>query len=225
MSPENGSYAVRDVPIPETPLPGQAPKPWERTAVVGTRVPRVDAYERVSGGAVYPSDVVLPDMLYGAILRSPHPHARIKRVDVTAAAAMDGVWAVLAHGMKEGQIPWVFESVTSSLFPEVCRYEGEPVAAVAAETPYKAWDAIRAITVDYEVLPFASDLDAAQAQGAVKIHPEGNVFGRPVVISRGDVAAGFAQADVVLEREYRTACEMQVPVEPHGCVARWRATT
>ena len=71
-----GDYYI-DGPVPETPAPAEYPAPWTTTRVVGTRRPRVDAYERVSGTAVYPSDVILPDMLYGAILRCPHAHARV----------------------------------------------------------------------------------------------------------------------------------------------------
>ena len=74
-------YYTEGVPVPEAPPPGAEPAPWGRTNVVGARRPRVDAYERVSGTAVYPSDLCLPDMLYGAILRSPHPRARVKRLD------------------------------------------------------------------------------------------------------------------------------------------------
>ena len=76
---EKEHYYLEELPIPETPLPGERPSPWKDTRIIGRAVPRVDAYERVSGSAVYPSDVSLPNMLYGAILRCPHPHARVKK--------------------------------------------------------------------------------------------------------------------------------------------------
>ena len=78
---EKELYYVEGLPTPETPQPGETPKPWKNTRVVGRPVPRVDGYERVSGSAVYPADVSLPKMLYGAILRCPYPHARVKKID------------------------------------------------------------------------------------------------------------------------------------------------
>ncbi|MBI5586640.1 MAG: xanthine dehydrogenase family protein, partial [Deltaproteobacteria bacterium] len=107
------------------------------------------------------------------------------------------------------------------LFDPECLYEGETVAAVAAETPYQAWDAVRAIKVDYEVLPFVVDERKALDPQAPPVQPEGNRV-RPVEIyERGDLAKGFAQADLVLEQTYRTECELHTPMELHGCVARW----
>ena len=82
-------YSV-DSPMPETPRPAEYPAPWPETDVVGARRPRIDAYERVSGSAVYPADLVLPNMLYGAIVRCPHPHARVTKVDTARAEAMPG---------------------------------------------------------------------------------------------------------------------------------------
>ena len=73
-----GIYYTQGLAVPETPKQGEPPKPWRQTNVIGKRMPRVDAYERVSGTAVYPSDLVLPHMLYGAILRCPHPHAKVQ---------------------------------------------------------------------------------------------------------------------------------------------------
>ena len=81
-------------------------KPWGETKFVGKPIPRVDGYERTSGTAVYPLDVILPDMLYAAILRCPHGHAQVKRVDIAKAREMPGVRAVLTDADKEAQIPW-----------------------------------------------------------------------------------------------------------------------
>ena len=110
--------------------------PWKQTKVIGKPLPRVDAYERVSGSAVYPSDTVLPDMLYGAILRCPHPHATVKSIDTREAEKMPGVRAVITGKTDEGNVSWPYSTnVKTKLFDASCRYEGEEVAAVAAETP------------------------------------------------------------------------------------------
>jgi CO/xanthine dehydrogenase Mo-binding subunit len=209
-------------PLPETPSPQSSPAPWGTTRVVGTRRPRIDAYERVSGTAVYPSDVVLPGMLYGAILRCPHAHALVKRVDASRAEGMPGVRAVMTGRSKVADLDWPYSRRDhSKLFDPHCRHEGEAVAAVAADTPQQAADALRAIQVDYEVLPFVADERDAVAAGAPKIRDGGNLAGEPEVSERGDVAKGFAEADVVLERSYRCAYEIHAPMECHGCVARW----
>ena len=215
-------YYIESIPVPETPSPGAAPKPWGKTRVIGGRVPRVDAYERLSGRAVYPSDVSLPGMLYGAILRSPHAHAVVKGVDVSAAEKMEGVRAVLSSSTPGAEVLWSYaRDQRLKLFDPRCRYEGETVAAVAADTPYRAWDAVRAIKVDYEVLPFVADEALALSPGAAQVHAEGNRVKAPDRYERGDVAKGFAEADVVLEETYRTACELHTPIEAHGCVAKW----
>ena len=223
--PEKELYYAEGLPIPETPRPGESPAPWKGTRVIGTAVPRVDAYERVSGSAVYPSDVSLPNMLYGAILRCPHPHARVKKIDTGRAKSMPGVHAVISALNPAADVPWTYSSsgitITSKLFDPHCRFEGETVAAVAAQTPYLAWDAARAIETAYEVLPAVVDERAALDQEAAAVHEEGNQVGPPRSYERGDVAKGFAEADVVLEENYRTECEIHTPMELHGCVADW----
>lgn len=203
-----------------------APDPWGETRVLGTRLPRVDAYDRVSGTAIYASDVSLPGMLHAAVARCPHAHARVTRVDTSRAERMPGVRAVLTAQSPGADVGWYNgpKGPVSKLFDLHCRFAGEEVAAVAADTPYQAQDAVRAIEVTYETLPFAVDLDAAQAPGATPILGESNRAGDPRVVERGDLAAGFAAADVVVENSYSTAAELHVPIEPHGCVARWDGT-
>jgi xanthine dehydrogenase YagR molybdenum-binding subunit len=212
-----------DGPVPETPGSGEWPDPWQNTEIVGTRVPKVDGYERVSGTAVYPHEVSLPDMLHGAVLRCPHAHAKVLKIDTSKAEKMPGVQAVLTGDSPGADMPWYERRGTfsSKLFDPHCRHEGDEVAAVAAETPLQAIDAIRAIEVEYEVLPFVIDDEAALDPSAPAIHEGGNVVGEPYVRERGDIAAGFAEADVVVERTYRTKCEIHAPMEPHGSVARW----
>ena len=211
-------------PVPETSAPSEYPAPWKKTRVVGERSPRVDGYDRVSGTAVYPSDIVLPDMLYGAILRSPHAHARVKRIDASAAGKMLGVGAVLTPTSVEVQnVFWPLYRGWDPvpILSTTCKFEGEPIAAVAAETPQQATDALQAIVVEYEVLPQVSDHIEALADGAPAVHDGGNTAGEPDTYERGDIAAGFADAEVVLERSYRTEYEIQAPMELHGCVVRW----
>ncbi len=223
MNAEDKSlYYQTDIPVPENPLPGKAPAPWKKTQVVGKSIPRVDAYERVSGRAVYPSDLSLPRMLYGAILRSPYPHARVKKIDTTAAEKIKGVRAVISASTGEAGVTWPYTKIKKvKLFDPECRYEGETIAAVAAETPYQAWDAVRAIQVDYEILPFVVDERKALDPKAPPVQPEGNRVKPVEIYERGDTAKGFALADMVLEQTYRTECELHTPLELHGCVARW----
>jgi len=222
---EKKLYYLEGLPLPETPRPGDTPAPWKGTRIVGKAVPRVDAYERVSGTAIYPSDVSLPNMLYGAILRCPHPHARVKKIETAKVKSMPGVHVVISGQTPAADLPWTYSSsgirIKSKLFDPHCRFEGETVAAVAAETPYLAWDAVRAIDVDYEVLPAVSDERSALDQGAAAVHEKGNRVGPSHSYQRGDVAKGFAEADVVLEENYRTECEIHTPMELHGCVANW----
>jgi CO/xanthine dehydrogenase Mo-binding subunit len=223
MSPENdGLYFIEGFAVPDTPNAGEEPKPWTETRVVGSRLPRVDGYERVSGSAIFPSDVILPNMLYGAVLGSPHPNARVKSMDISAARKMPGGHAIITGSTPEADIDWSYRGKgKSKLFNPHCRYEGDAVAAVAADTPYHARDAARAIKVDFEVLPFVVDQETALKADAPKVHEQGNVVAKPEVYERGDVAKGFAQAEVVLEETYSTKCLLHTPMESHGCAAKW----
>jgi xanthine dehydrogenase YagR molybdenum-binding subunit len=210
---------------PTTPEPKQKQEHWGETTVVGSARPRIDAYERLSGAAVYPSDVVLPDMLYGAILRCPHAHANVLSIDTSAAEAIPGVSVIITDKTPGTDIPWQpsQSAPASRLFDPHCRYEGEAVAAVAAETPYQAKDALRAIKVEYEVLPFVSNADAALAPGAPSAvgFDSNRTAPEPQVTERGDIAAGFAEADVILDEVYTVDYQIHTALEPHGAVARW----
>lgn len=217
----NEPHFLQGMPVPSTPPPGEQPAAWRKPHFVGKRVPRVDAYERVSGAAQYPSDVCFPDMLYGAILGCPHPNARVKKVDTSEAEKVAGCRAIVTGSAPEADLAWRYEQKKSKIFDPHCRYEGDAVAAVAADTPYSAWDVIRAIDVEYEVLPFVADERKALDPKAAAIHPDGNRVNQQETYQRGDVEKGFAEADVVLEAEYRSECELHTPMELHGCVARW----
>jgi CO/xanthine dehydrogenase Mo-binding subunit len=218
---EKELYYAQNIAVPETPKPAGGTKPWQTTKVVGRPLPRVDAYERVSGKAVYPSDVILPDMLFCALLRCPHPNAVVTGIDAKDARAMVGVRAVMTGEDRDADILWPWSpDVRTKLFDPQCRFEGEVVAAVAAETPYQAWDAVRAIKVRYDVLPFVQDERQALDGSAARVHKDGNTV-RTDKYERGDVTKGFAGADVVLEQTYRNESEVHTPMELHGCVARW----
>ncbi len=205
-------------------------KPWDETKIVGKPIPRVDGYERVSGTAVFPVDVIVPNMLYGAILRCPHAHATVKKISVGKAREMPGVRAVLTDADPEARVGWYSapgppgpggRRMLSRLFDPHCRYEGEEVAAVAAESPQQAWDAVQAIQVDYETQPFVTGMEEALKPGAPAVQEGGNRAGAPRETKRGDVEKGFAEADVVLEETYRSSCEIHAPMETHGSVAQW----
>jgi xanthine dehydrogenase YagR molybdenum-binding subunit len=212
-------------PLPETQAPGNAPspEPWGETKVVGKPVVRIDAYDRVSGSAIYPSDVTLPDMLHAAVLTCPHAHALVKSVDTTEAEKLPGVRAILKDGVAGTNVPWFQgrSGFASRLFDTHCRYEGDEVAAVAADTIYQAWDAVRAIKVEYEVLPHVVTIEDAVKPGAPQLRDGGNAPPAQKPYERGNVTEGFKVADVVIEHTFTTPCELHNPMEPHGCVAKW----
>ena len=210
---------------PPAPVDEKMPS-WAETKIVGKPISRVDAFERVSGKAEYTYDVILPDMVYGSILRCPHAHALVKNIDTSAAEKMPGVVAVLTGKSPGADMGWYSVGygpgpMQSKLFDPHCRYQGDEVAAVAAQTPYQAWDAVRAIKVEYEVLPFVVDEDSALKPDAPKLFEGGNSTGKPVPTKRGDVEKGFAEADVVLEETFYTSVQMHVPLETHGSVVKW----
>ncbi len=200
--------------------------PWTETTVVGQPLARVDAYERVSGAALYTTDISLPEMLHLAILRCPHAHAFVRKVEVARARTLPGVCAVLTNADPEASVilpyaSWVEGGPPMRLFDPHCRYAGEEVTAVAAESPHAAWDAVRAIEVEYEELPFVLGAEQATRPGAPLVHEGGNVVRPPSVIQRGDVAKGFEEAEAVSEETYQTSCEIHATSEPHVSVARW----
>ena len=177
---------------------------------VGHPTPKIDAVERVTGKAAYTGDVKLPGMLYARVLRSPHPHARIRSIDVSRARALPGVKAILTH--ETTQVVWGAGGIAGGqqynddvkkitkqrryIFNNPVRFVGDPVAAVAAVNRHVAEEALLHIVVDYEVLPFVLEPEEALAPGAVKIWPEGNLAlnarneAQPNVQTRGDVEGG-----------------------------------
>jgi CO/xanthine dehydrogenase Mo-binding subunit len=177
--------------------------------VVGKDVPRTDAVPKVTGAAQYVADIVLPGMLHAAVLRSPHPSARIVAIDTGAAARMPGVKAVATGADTAiGRV----------------RYVGDEVAAVAATDPAIARAAVDRIVVEYEALPRVLSLDAALAPGAPLVHDDapGNVA-HHFAFERGDVAAGFKASDVTVEGTWETTRQWHTALETIGCVAQWNA--
>jgi putative selenate reductase molybdopterin-binding subunit len=212
-----------------------------RLKTVGHATPRIDALERVSGKAKYTGDVKLPGMLYARVLRSPHPHARIRSINVSKAAAMPGVKAVLTH--ENGQVVWGAGGISGGqqyndptkkitkqrryAFNNPVRFVGEPVAAVAATDRHIAEEALRHIEVDYEMLPFVLDPEEALKPNAVQIWPEGNLSlnaqneAKPIGLKRGNIQDGFASSAHVFEDRYTTTFVHNAQMEPRNSVAHW----
>src|SRR5581483_10817526 len=214
----------------------------ERTfEVVGTRPVRHDGVDKVTGRAAYGADANWPGMLHGALLRSPHAHARIVSIDTRAAAAAPGVKAVLigadlpdTHAtISLGEAAMDVRDMSHNLMArDKVVYHGQAVAAVAATTLDAAREALGRIVVQYEVLTPVLTVDEALAPGAPLLHDDlvtkgaavgpktgTNLAGR-YEFKRGDVDAGFQEADTIVEREFRTATVHQGYIEPHACIAR-----
>jgi carbon-monoxide dehydrogenase large subunit len=203
------------------------------TTYVGTRAPRVDSVEKVTGGAIYGVDVALPGMLHGAVLRSPFPHARIVSIDTSAALAAPGVQVVVTGR----DFPLRFGAAIKDqpfLAIDRVRYVGEPVVAIAATSEAQAQEALDLVRVDYEELPAVLDMRFALAEEAPLVHPDLHTYERgPSDIvphtnintiyryERGDVEAGFAAADFVIEGEYSAHAISHVALEVHSAIAQY----
>jgi CO/xanthine dehydrogenase Mo-binding subunit len=184
--------------------------------VIGTSPPRPDAWEKVRGRPIYAGDLALPGMLHGRIVRSPHASARLARIDTRAAAALPGVAAVLTHrdvprNEFRMELPGRMAEATAGavlatqpvLAVDRVRFHGEPVVAIAAESPETAAQAADLVEIDYEPLPGVYDPIEALHPDAPAVHDGGNVL-RRWHLRKGDVAEGFRRADVVVEHTYRT---------------------
>jgi len=193
--------------------------------VIGKRVDRVDALERLIGEAKYASDIYLRGMLYVKILRSPHPHAKVVKIDTARALALRGVVAILTpEDVKEFaiQIRGTSPFVPKPVLATTARYVGDEILAVAAVDEETAEEALDLIRVDYQILPFVLDAEEAIKPEAPKIYPEGNVIQDAAdSITRGDVEDGFKQADLILEEKYKTHLIQHTTMEPRVTVASW----
>lgn len=200
------------------------------TQVVGRSVTRIDAADKISGEARYSADYLEAESLQGKTLRSPYPHAEIVRIDTSKAEALPGVRAVVTfHDAPENPFEDGDDSVPESqvapvyVLNRVVRHVGDEVAAVAADTLEIAEEALAKIEVEYKLLPFVLDAEAAVQPGAPLVRGGGtNVAGRtPILLDRGDVVAGMAEADIVVEGTYRTQATSPLSLEPRYCLARW----
>ena len=203
------------------------------TRVLGHSLPRMDAPGKVSGTAVYAADFSLPGMLYGAVLRSREPHARLVRIDASRAARIPGVRAVItAADVPDVSYGGAVKDETVFARDRV-RFAGQPLAAVAATSLEVATEALGAIDVIYQALPPVLDVAAALAPGAPLVHEDwagytalpilhrnGNVCNRARIVV-GDVERGFDEADRVFEHRFTTASVHQGYTEPRAAVAQW----
>lgn len=212
--------------------------------VIGTRPIRHDGVDKVTGRALYSNDIHLPGMLHGKVLRSPHAHARIVSIDTSAAEAYPGVTAIVTRddfGAVSDKIQDMGEGAANLqhirdnlMAHDKVLYHGHPVAAVAATSPHIAEEALALIKVEYEVLPPVLDCKAAMADDApillenLRTNEMGKQGDKPTNIAahfqhaHGDLEKGFAEADVVVEREFKTEMVHQGYIEPHCSTTMWR---
>jgi xanthine dehydrogenase YagR molybdenum-binding subunit len=218
------------------PLAANAQLSW-----IGKSVPRINGRAKVTGAARFTVDMKLPGMLHGRLLRSPHAHARLVRLDLGAAAKYPGVRAVLAINETAGRA--VEAPAGDMSAPRRVLYVGDIVAGVAATTPRAAEEALRLIRAEYEPLPFVVDIESARnpdapavferpvhgegyagaIESAAPMAQRGNVRGPNTAGSRGDANAGLARADVAVEGEFRTQVQTHCCMETHAVVADWRS--
>ncbi len=187
--------------------------------LIGASPPRLDAWEKATGQLQYTGDMTMTGMLHGKILWSPHPHALIKRIDTSAALAMPGVHAVLTHKDVAGPNLYGVAVLDQRVLAQgKVRSVGDAVALVAAESEEQAEAALDRIVVDYEPLPGVFTIEAALAPNAPLVNGDDNLF-QHTTLRKGDIAEGFAQADVIIEQTYRTQSMDHVPMEPEAGLA------
>ena len=223
--------------------PPTVPDAQAALKVVGTRPIRPDGADKVTGRATYGADFSMPGQLVGKILRSPHAHARIVAIDASKARALPGVKAVvtaadfpdLASEMHDGgeQASNLRDLSLNVMARDKALYDGHAVAAVAAVSAEVAEEALSRIKVTYEILPHVIEVEDAMAPGAPLLHdhlfteglaakpPAPSNVARRHYNERGDIAQGFAAADVIVEERYVTQAVHQGYIEPHACVAAW----
>ena len=204
-----------------------------QSTIIGAPVPQIEGPDKVTGRTRYAADVDLPGMLWGKILRSPHPHARILRIDASAARRVPGVKAVITGQDAPGHLMGKVLRDMPVLCWDKVRYIGDRVAAVAAETPEAAEEALLLIQVDYELLPAVFDPMEAMKPDAPLIHDDiASYHGAPLDVlatdvhngqtrlawEKGDLAEGFRQADVILEHSFSVPSRHQGYLEPFASV-------
>ena len=199
------------------PLIGELNKNYK---VINRSVPRIDGVDKVTGRAHYAADLKFPDMVYGGCLRSGHSHARVKRIDTSKAKAIPGVLAVVTADDMPKPMSCAGNAAYMYLTNEV-KYAGDVVAIVCAETMALVDEARKAIEVEYEDLPGVYTIRDAMKPGAPAVHERypDNVFTDSLYpIRKGDVEKGFAEADLIIEREYETQYIEHSYIEPEAVV-------
>jgi len=197
----------------------------KRFSVIGQSRPKIDAWAKVTGETKYADDLLLPRMAYGKLLRSPHPHARIVRIDTTRAAALPGVYAVITGydlpRVKFGILP--VSQDEEALCTDKVRMVGDPVAAVAALDEETAERATELIEVEYATLPALMSIEDALKHPDVRIHEygDGPNIHKAVALQFGDVDAAFAASDLVREDVFFFEGNTHLPLEQHAAVAHW----
>ena len=208
--------------------------------VIGTRPIRHDGVDKVTGRARYGADYTFPGMLHGKVLRSPHPHAIIKSINVDKALKLPGVRAIVTSAdlpEAESKIEQAGEMAINPHYLSMnilargkVLYDGHAIAAVAATSPHIAEEALKLIDVEYEVLPPAMTVDVAMKPGApillsdLRNKEEGDKetnVAQHYQFKRGEVEAGFKAADFIIEREFNTAMVHQGYIEPHNAVGMY----
>lgn len=192
--------------------------------VVGKRTPLIDARVKVTGSAQYTSDIFLPSMLYGKILRSHLHHARILSIDTSRAERLPGVKAVVtARDFKP--IKYGFGEHRADMYPlaiDKVRFIGDEVAALAAVDEDVAEEALDLIEVEYEELPAVFDPEEAMQEGAPQLHDDAPLnVAKHLYIEKGNVDAAFQEADVIVEGRFETQRAHQCYLEPACCIASW----
>ena len=192
---------------------------------VGKRPIRHDGYEKVTGKAQYSADIILPGLIHGAVLRSPYAHAVIKSIDTCRAEAHPDVRAIVTSKDLPDPSGWDIGDRHLSnkvLASDKVVYKGHAIAGVAAANAHAAEAALSLIDVEYEVLPAVTSAEEAMAEGAPQLHPEyaGNISDHSQ-LKLGEVDAAFGEADIVVEREFRTQTVHQGYIEPHSATAWW----
>jgi CO/xanthine dehydrogenase Mo-binding subunit len=192
---------------------------------VGASVPRVDGVDKVRGAAVYVDDISLPEMMHGATVRSPVARGIFRGIERDPDFDWTGITIATAEDIPGENHVYLIETDQPCLVPiggEI-RHPTEPLAVVVAETRARAFEAVDHLLLDIEELPAVFTLDDSIA-AEVKLHGDDNVFKR-FAINKGDVDAGFAEADVIIEGTYETGAQEQMYIEPQGMIARWHKDT
>lgn len=204
---------------------------------VGKSLPRKDGWDKATGNGMFTHDVKLPGMLYAAVLRSPHAHAKIISIDTSEAESLPGVYAVATHKNSTSKLfstsaamvttgPGAKPVLDQQIFSEIVRYIGDEVAAVAAISEKVANEALKLIKVEYEILPAVYDPIEAMKDGAPQVQPDfsprNNICGGPVEIGMGDFEKGWKEGEVFADVTVKLPRVKQAQLETHSALAAYK---